>query len=163
MRKITIFITTLLTLCNLMIGCGESDCSLTTLSVARFDFLDSQTGKSVALTNGATVTGIATIADTLNVDTVFNQAKSYMTVPLSYTNKTTYVLHYTELMRDTIEVTHQNIPFVSNIECGTMMFYQIESLRYTTNALDSVVLINPRITNEETRNFNIYYRTSDTE
>ena len=163
MRKTTIFITALLMLCNLMVGCGESDCSLTTLSVARFDFLDSQTGKSITITNGATVTGIATIADTLNVDTVFNQAKSYMTVPLSYTDKTTYVLHYTELMRDTIEVTHQNIPFVNNIECGTMMFYQIESLRYTTNALDSVVLINPKITNEETRNFSIYYRTSDAE
>ena len=163
MRKTTIFITALLMLCNLMVGCGESDCSLTTLSVARFDFLDSQTGKSITITNGATVTGIATIADTLNVDTVFNQAKSYMAVPLSYTNKTTYVLHYTELMRDTIEVTHQNIPFVSNIECGTIMYYQIESLRYTTNALDSVVLINPKVTNEETTNFNIYYRTSDAE
>jgi hypothetical protein len=66
-------------------------------------------------------------------------------------------------MRDTIEVTHQNIPFVSNIECGTIMYYQIESLRYTTNALDSVVLINPKVTNEETTNFNIYYRTSDAE
>ncbi len=160
MKKITIFITTLLMLCNLIAGCGESDCSLTTVSVARFDFLDSQTGKSVAFTNGTTVTGIATIADTLNVDTVFNQAKSYMAVPLSYTDKTTYVLHYTELMRDTIEVTHQNIPFVNNIECGTLMFYQIESLRYTTNALDSVTLINPNVTNEETTNFNIYYRTS---
>ena len=163
MRKTTIFTTVLLMLCNLMVGCGESDCSLTTQSVARFDFLDSQTGKSVAFTNGATVTGIATIADTLNVDTVFNQAKNYMAVPLSYKDKTTYVLHYTELMRDTIEVTHQNIPFVSNIECGTIMYYQIESLRYTTNALDSVVLINPKVTNEETTNFNIYYRTSDAE
>jgi hypothetical protein len=43
------------------------------------------------------------------------------------------------------------------------MYYQIESLRYTTNALDSVVLINPKVTNEETTNFNIYYRTSDAE
>ena len=161
MRKTVLFIATLLTFCSLMAGCGESDCSLTTVSVARFDFLDSQTGKSVSFSNGATVTGIATIADTLNVDTVFNQATNYMSVPLSYTHKTTYVMHYTELMRDTIEVTHKNIPFVSNIECGTMMFYQIESLRYTTNALDSVVLINPEITNEEKTNFNIYYRTSD--
>ena len=163
MRKITIFITALLTLCNLMAGCGESDCSLTTLSVARFDFLDSQTGKSVAFTNGATVTGIATIADTLNVDTVFNQAKSYMAVPLSYTNKTTYVLHYTELMRDTIEVTHRNIPFVSDIECPAMMKYEVQEVKYTTNALDSVKTVNPQITHEETTNFYIYYRATDAE
>lgn len=161
MRNIVLFITVLLSFCCFIAGCGESDCSLTTVSVARFNFLDSQTGKSVSFTNGATVTGIATIADTLNVDTVFNKATNYMSVPLSYTHKTTYVIHYTELMRDTIELTHKNIPFVSNIECGTMMFYQIENLRYTTNALDSVVLINPEITNEERTNFNIYYRAAD--
>ena len=86
-----------------------------------------------------------------------------MSIPLSYTNQTTYVMHYTETMRDTIEVTHKNIPYVSDIECGAMMFYEIEKLRYTTNALDSVTLVNPKITNEETTNFNIYYRASDAE
>ena len=134
-----------------------------TLSVARFDFLDSQTHKAVTLTEGATVTGIAQIDGTLDVDTVFNQAKNFMTVPLSYTYQTTYVMHYTELMRDTIEVTHRNIPFVNDIECGAVMHYQIENLRYTTNALDSVTLLNPQVTNEEKTNFIIYYRASDAE
>ena len=144
-------------------GCEEDPCSLTTLSQARFDFRDSQTHKAVTLTEGALVTGIATIADTLDVDTVFNQAKDYMTVPLSYTDKTTYVMHYTERMRDTIEVTHRNTPFVSNIECGAVMHYEVESIRYTTNALDSVTIVNPEITNEEKTNFYIYYRAADAE
>ena len=109
------------------------------------------------------MTGIATIADTLNVDTLFNQAKDHITVPLSYTNKTTYVMHYTERMRDTIEVTHRNIPFVSNIECGAVMHYEVENLRYTTNALDSVTIVNSQIDNEEKTNFNIYYRVADAE
>ena len=144
-------------------GCDEDDCALATLSVARFDFQDSQTHKAVKLTSGVTVTGIATIGGALDVDTVFNQATSYMSVPLSYTDKTTYVMHYTELMRDTIEVTHRNIPFVNDIECGAVMHYQIENLRYTTNALDSVTLLNPQVTNEEKTNFIIYYRASDAE
>lgn len=147
----------------LISGCEEDPCSLSSLSLARFDFRDSQTHKAVSLTQGITVTGIATIADTLNVDTVFNQAKDHMTVPLSYTNKTTYVMHYTERMRDTIEVTHRNTPFVSNIECGAVMHYKVESIRYTTNALDSVTIVNPEITNEEKTNFNIYYRAADAE
>ena len=144
-------------------GCEEDPCSLTTLSVARFDFRDSQTHKAVTLNEGITVTGIATIDGTLDTDTVFNQAQSYMTVPLSYTDKTTYVMHYTERMRDTIEVTHRNIPFVSNIECGTVMKYEVESIRYTTNALDSVTIVNPEIDNEEKTNFNVYYRVTDAE
>lgn len=95
------------------------------------------------------------------VDTVFNQAESYMSVPLSYTDQTAYVIHYTETMRDTIELKHKNIPYASDIECVAMMFYEVESYRYTTNALDSVKLVNPKVTNEETINFNIYYRASN--
>lgn len=159
----TLFAIALLPISILTTGCGEEDCSLTTISVARFDFRDSQTHSSVKLTEGVTVTGIATIADTLHVDTVFNQAQTYMSVPLSYTDKTIYVMHYTELMRDTITITHQNIPFVSNIECGAVMHFEVQDLSYTTNALDSVTIVNPRITNEETTNFNIYYRATDAE
>ena len=162
MNKKTIHLL-LLMLFAIMTGCEEDSCSLTTRTVARFQFLDSKTHASITLLQGATVTGIATVADTLNIDTVFNQAKSYMSVPLSYTNKTTYVIHYTELMRDTIELTHKNIPFVNNIECEAIMKYEVEDFRYTTNALDSVTLINPKITNEETTNFNIYYRIDSAE
>lgn len=144
-------------------GCSDSDCPLTTLSVARFDFLDSKTHKAVTLTNGAMITGLIRIDNQLDIDTVFNQASSYMSLPLSYTDQTTYVMHYSETLRDTIEVTHKNIPFVKDIECGTMMFHEVENMRYTTNVLDSVVLVNPQIDNEEKTNFYIYYRTDDDE
>ena len=149
---------TLLTACE-----SESECPLTTQALARFEFKDSRTHQSVKLTNGVTVTGIATIADTLHVDTLFNLADSYMSLPLSYTHSTTYVMHYTELMSDTIEVTHRNIPFVSDIECPAMMKYEVQEVKYTTNALDSVKTVNPQITHEETTNFYIYYRATDAE
>lgn len=148
----------------LLCGCaGESNCPLITIGMARFQFLDSQTHKAISFTQPVTVTGTATVADTLQVDTLFNQAKDYMSLPLSYTDRTTYVMHYTEKMRDTIEVTHRNIPYVSDIECPAMMYYHVQELRYTTNALDSVTLVNPEITHEEKVNFNIYYRTADAE
>lgn len=148
---------------NLLQSCSESDCSLSTISLAHFDFLDSKTQKAVELTEGAMITGIANIGDTLIIDTLFNQAKSYMSVPLSYTDQTTYIIHYSETLRDTIRVTHKNIPFVSDIECGAMMFYNVEDIGYTTNVLDSVILVNPEINNEEKKNFNIYYRAADAE
>lgn len=163
MKKAPVFIAILMSISILLTGCGDTNCPLITVALARFEFIDSRTHAPVSLTNGATVTGLAMANDTLIVDTVFNHAQNYMAVPLSYTNRTTYVIHYTELMRDTIEVTHKDIPFVSDIECSPMMFYQIENIRYTTNALDSVTLTNPEITNEEKTNFYIYYNASDTE
>lgn len=148
----------------LLPGCGgELECPLNSTSMARFNFLDSKTHASVKLANRATVTGIATVNGKTEVDTVFNQAESYMSVPLSYTDQTVYVIHYTETMRDTIVLKHKNIPFVSDIECPVLMNYEVEGLNYTTYALDSVKLVNPKITYEETINFQIYYRTNSAE
>lgn len=182
MKKLPIIILLFLIATSaLMQGCGESDCPLTTTSFARFDFLDSETRSSVKLSPSFDVTGYiiadVTVHDTLKDgtiktrvvkdsllnDTVFNKAESSMSLPLSYTSKTTYVLHYTKTMRDTIEVSHQNIPYLENIECGTMMFYKVENIKYTTNHLDSIVTVNPDINNEEKRNFNIYYTINATE
>lgn len=163
MKKIFALLLPFLMSCLLIPSCGESDCSLSTISYARFDFLDGKTQKSVALTNGAMITGFINFEDTLIVDTVFNQAESYMSVPLSYTNQTMYVMHYSETLRDTIRLIHKNIPFVSDIECGSMMFYLVEDFSYTTHVLDSVTLVNPEINNEEKKNFNIYYRIADSE
>ena len=161
MRKVYAVLMIVLTTCILLPGCGgEPECPLNSVSLARFEFRDSKTHAAVQLTNGATVTGIALVDGKLNVDTVFNLAQNYMSVPLSYTDRTTYVIHYTEIMRDTIEVKHKNIPFVSDIECPAMMFYEVEDIRYTTYALDSIKLVNPQITNEERINFNIYYRAA---
>ncbi len=180
MKKLPVIILLFLTFTGaLMQGCGESDCPLTTTSFARFEFLDGATHSAVKFTEPVTVTGFiiadvvvrdtlangtiteTLVKDSLLNDTVYNKAESYMSLPLSYTSKTTYVMHYTEKMRDTIEVTHQNIPYLSNIECGTMMFYKVESIRYTTNHLDSIVTVNPDINNEEKRNFNIYYTVTE--
>ena len=148
----------------LLSGCGsEPECPLNSISLVRFDFLDSQTHGSVKLSNGADVTGTIWIDSQAETDTVFNKAESYMSVPLSYTDQTTYVIHYTETMRDTIELKHKNLPFVSDIECPAIMFFEVEGICYTTNALDSVKLVNPKITNEEKVNFHIYYRTTSTE
>ena len=161
--KKSIFILSIAIMALLAACGGEPECPLNSVSMARFDFRDSKTQAAVKLTTGATVTGLATIDGVLDIDTVFNKAESYISVPLSYTSQTTYVLHYTETMRDTIELKHNNIPFVSDIECPALMYYEVESFRYTTNALDSIKLVNPKITNEETINFNIYYRASSAE
>ena len=148
----------------LLYGCGgEAECPLNYVSLARFDFLDSKMHAPVKMTHGATITGTIWMDGTAKTDTIFNQAESYMSVPLSYTDRTTYVIHYSETMRDTIELKHKNIPFVSDIECPALMFYEVEDMSYTTYALDSVKLVNPKITNEERINFYIYYRVASAE
>lgn len=174
MKKLSVIVLLFL-VGSAMQSCGESDCPLTTTSFAHFDFLDEETRQSVKFNEPFDVSGFITadvlvrdtledgtvketlVKDSLMNDTIFNNAESSMSLPLSYTSKTTYVLHYTEKMRDTIVVTHQNIPYLQNIECGTMMFYKVEDITYTTYNLRSIEIVNPDINNEEKKNFNIYY------
>ena len=69
-------------------GCdSETECPLNSVSLARFNFMDSKTHAAVKLTNGVTVTGMAISDGKAEVDTVFNKAESYMSVPLSLQTK----------------------------------------------------------------------------
>jgi hypothetical protein len=143
----------------LLTGCNDNNCPLTTISYAHFDFYGSTSQGAVAWTNAMTVAGYP-MADEQLADTIYNAEPSLssLSLPLSYTDGTTFVLHYTELMQDVITVKHHNVPYVSDIDCGTMMFYQVESIDYTTNAIDSIVVKNADINNEEKQNFIIYFR-----
>lgn len=144
-------------------SCNESNCMLETVPSARFDFLSSDKHLPLALTSTITVSASTMVRDNIEYDTVYNAISDVksLSLPLSYSNKTTYIIHYTDLLMDKIEVTHRPIPFVSEIECGVLMFHEIESIQYTTNALDSVVIVNKDITNEERTNFHIYYTIAE--
>ena len=141
MKKLPIIILLLLTASGYFWqGCSESDCPLST-----------------TLPDGTITDKV--VKDSVLTDTLYNKESdlSSFSLPLSYTSKTTYTIHYNEKLKDVIEITHRSIPFISDIECGAMMFYQVENINYTTNSLDSVVIVNPDINNEEKKNFNIYY------
>ena len=86
-----------------------------------------------------------------------------MSMPLRHRSKGDSVLGYMRKMRDTITLIHQNIPYLQNIECGTMMFYKVEDIKYTTYNLKSIEIVNSDINNEEKKNFNIYYVVNATE
>lgn len=180
-RYIIIFVLLSVTVLVGLNSCNDDNCSLTTTSVATFDFLSSNSHSAVTLTDTVTVTA-STIADitvhdtlpdgsvvdrivkdSILNDTVYNAERglSSLKTPLSYSTKTTITVQYTGLLKDEIQIKHRPIPFVSDINCGVLMYYQIEDIKYTTNALDSIIIVNPKVTNEETINFHIYYTIAE--
>ena len=140
MKKLpAIILLLLITVSTLMQSCGESDCPLTTNSFAHFDFLDAETHQAVKFSPAFDVTGFITtdvivrdtledgtiketvVKDSLMNDTIFNKAESSMSLPLSYTSKTTYVLHYTEKMRDTASIFANKV-FFGYVVVGILAF-----------------------------------------
>ena len=50
-----------------------------------------------------------------------------------------------------------------NLDCGTMMFYEVTEATSTNRMMDSLVITNPNIDNNEKENFKLYFTVADTE
>lgn len=137
-----------------LIACSENDCSLGGRPSARFAFIDSRTNTRVSLFDSLTVTALETDSILLNR----LKGIDHITLPLSYvSDTTTFILHYSRFLRDTIEVFHENYPHFISIDCGINMFYHLKKVDNTSILIDSIRLVNPDIDDNEKDNYRIYY------
>ena len=134
-------------------ACNDTDCTVSNTAYVNYGLYNGN-GVAVTFTEPVTVT-------TTGVDSVLINQESnmqLMQLPLSYTNtEDTFIVHLSETLFDTIYVTHQNIPYFTNLDCGTMMFYNVTNTSFTQHVLDSLTITNPNIDNNEKENFKIYY------
>lgn len=135
-------------------ACSENDCSLEGRPSVRFAFIDSRTNARVNLFDSLTVTALKTDSILLNRLKGIN----HISLPLSYiSDTTTFILHYSRFLRDTIEVFHENYPHFISMDCGISMFYHLKGIDNTSILIDSIQLVNPDINDNEKDNYRIYY------
>lgn len=139
-------------------ACEVENCPPNALAFAHFSFVD-QYGRAVAYTDTLTVVGQIDSGDSTINDTLINRETkvSELSLPLSYGTQTRFVLSYNGRTQDVITIDHRNIPYFMNLDCGTMMFYEVTNAETTTRMLDSLVITNPNIDNNEKENFKIYF------
>ncbi len=148
----------------LYLSCDDSECSETGLPMVRMAFWDKETNANVALTDTLTITAAGTDS------TLYNRGvnTSYVKLNMNYTkNVTTYYLRLgyydrtTEQpaeIRDTIEIRHTNREFFLSMECGVAVFHDIDTVLYTRNMIDSLVVKDPSVNKDEKDNIHIYPR-----
>lgn len=182
MKKLPFFLIVLWVTTLLFPACEVENCPPNTMSYLKFTFAD-QYGKAVKIVDTTSVIGMiytdVTIYDTLENgtieekivhdslihDTLLNRevGATEFKVPLSYDSETSFILAYLHAKPDTIRISHRNIPYFMNLDCGTMMFYEIQQATSTRHQLDSLQIINPNIDNNEKENIKIYFTVTDTE
>lgn len=147
-------------------ACEADNCPPNALSYIRLNFAD-RAGNAVSYNDTLSVVGMAigldsTGMDVIVKDTLINlEAKvSKLSLPLSYANRTTFVIYWNKAVSDTIAVEHRNIPYYMSNECGTMMFYEIKNIETTHHLIDSVGVTNAGIDNNEKENVKIYFNVS---
>lgn len=108
--------------------------------------------------NNLTVYGIGAPNDSVIIDKA-SASKVYLPLRLS-TSSCKYVLNYnTEgQLNDTITLGYDAIPYFESHECGAMYNFKITSMEHTSNAIDSVRIPDPMITNADVVSIKIYMR-----
>lgn len=82
-------------------------------------------------------------------------------LPLSFTaDRDTFFFHYSARLSDTVWVEHQNHPYFSSMDCGTVMHYKIVGIASTTHLIDSIQVTAPEVTNTLKENVKIYFTVS---
>lgn len=113
-------------------------------------------GDNAVSLKGLTVYGIGAPNDSCIIsDTTASQV--YMPLRID-TGSCKYVFEYNTdgLDNDTIALEYESLPYFESHECGAMYNFKITSFDYTNNAIDSVAIPNPRITNDDVVTIKIY-------
>lgn len=134
------------------------------MAFAKFNFVN-QSGQTVEYNDTLTVIGQLETNDTVIYDTLINKETKVntLTLPLSYGETTRFIFKYNRQGQDVITIKHRNIPYFINLDCGTMMFYEVLEATSTNRMMDSLVTTNPNIDNNEKENFKLYFTTTDAE
>ena len=169
MKRLPVLLCILLLTGVLIPSCEVENCPPNALSYLHFSLVD-QNGRTFQTSDTITIVGQTLANDSLVSDTLINQetAANSFTLPLSYDAYTQFIFVYHALNagyvgRDTIQIDHRNIPYFTNLDCGTMMFYEITNVGHTHHRLDSIAITNPNIDNNEKENIRIYFTVSGVE
>ena len=133
-------------------ACSDTDCTTSNTAYVNYNIYDAN-GNSVSLTGPVTVTAASTDSVLINQESNLQS----MQLPLRYTStEDTFVVHLSEVLFDTIFVTHQNIPHFISMECGTGMYYHIDNARCTRRIFDSISVVNPDINFDANEHIQMY-------
>ena len=135
-----------------MTACSSVDCPLNNVVYAKYKLM----GDVTKLSDVLTITTVrADGTDTILLNQQQN-ADSFE-LPMSF-GQTVDELCLTrdrqdgsEVRRDTIWIEKTNEPHFESVDCGVNYFHTITGVTHTKNAIDSVVINNPNVDTDETK------------
>lgn len=141
-------------LLGIVAACSDDPCNLETDSFLTLGI----TVDDTALTN-ADFTGGLFVFSPEWTDSVYYDSEKIDSITLSPNNTiTTFVLaSNNETLKDTLWIYHQNTIRLLSMECGFVIDSKIDSVENTWNLIDSVAVVNEKITNEKNGLIEIYY------
>ncbi len=144
-----------------LVACSSIDCPVYSKVEAHY-FIYNSDGTALKLTDTLSVnTKRSRGLDTL----IYNQGVgvSDFYLPMSYSHPED-ILEFTFFngadsfrVVDTVWVKKDDIPHFESVDCNVSFFHRLTSVEYTTHHIDSLVISNPSVTNDQTtEHFRLY-------
>lgn len=161
MKRLLPILLLILTVSTLMpTGCANTSCYDNSSSIPLVQFRDSGTDKAVTLT-GIEIHGVGAPGDSVLLSQ--NKSASEVYLPMRSTaSSTTWCLQYVtdDEVTDTVRFIYRSEPYFASEACGAMYRYYITEVYNTSNMLDSVVVLDSLITNEDIVRIAFYFNVS---
>ena len=149
-------------------GCSTSECYDNQNSLPLAGFYSSQEVPASIALDSITIFGVGAPGDSILIDSVRGLSEVYLPFRIDQ-ESTTYAIYYlTGLLgqyavNDIITFNYDILPMFVSSACGTVYYYKMKSIDYTTNIIDSVVCPTGEITNANIENLKIYFRVGEEE
>ena len=148
----------------LLVSCSSIDCSVNSLVRTKYQFYNSN-GDSLSLLD--TMTIVSKRVD--GSDTViYNKGVGFSSfhLPISYSHpEDVLVFRFDNSdlhVVDTVWLKKDDYPHFESVDCNASFFHRLTAIRYTTNCFDSLVIVNPSVTNDDqVLHVRIYPKVSD--
>lgn len=143
-------------------ACSTDGCLENQSSIPLAGFYASENGKQIVW-NSLDVYGVGATGDSLLIAAGNESGQTYL--PFRATqNSTAFCFHYGDYgddtdYNDTIWFEYESTPYFASEECGAMYRYKITSVKHTDIIIDSVVIVDPEITNVDVERIKIYFMT----
>lgn len=144
-------------------GCNSGGCTELRSSVPKATFYSSSSGTPISV-DSLRISGIGVKGDSV----LYGPRERLTTILLpmpALTDTVQWQIKYMQSalaaydVADTLTLRYQRTPWFAGVECGAMYKYDISGVDCTDYLIDSVVVVNPHVSNIDVNTLNIYFRT----
>lgn len=134
----------------IVVSCTTIDCPVNNLVRTRYQFTNSA-GDSLKLMDTMTVVSANKDGDTIVLNKGVSISKFHL--PISYSHPEDELVFYFDgdnlHLADTLWIKKDDIPHFESVDCNATFFHKLTAIRHTHNCLDSVIIVNPSVTNDD--------------
>lgn len=144
-------------------SCSSIDCPVQNTVSVQYEIHD-KTGATLSITDSLSVITERQDGQYVSLNRLIG--KSAFSLPISYSHPED-ILYFCfkdseKTLIDTVWIKKDDIPHFESVDCSAAFFHELTNVRYTHNAIDSLVLVNTSVTYDvNTVHFYLYPKTGN--